>query len=665
MSSTGPYRPGDVERTQSLIAASRSLHRTLPNPVALEREEDRARLIGRVRVIEGVVVALVLVLLLGFWNLQIVHGARYTKLASENLLRNTRVRPARGLVLDRNGRILAANTASYELALIRELVHDEEAVLAWLATVAQAPISTLRARLETQRHHPPFRPVVVASGLTQSQVVRVEARRREYPGVLVQVSPQRYYPLGTSAAHVLGHVGEISPRQLERWDDRYRMGDVVGQLGIEGTYNGDLQGFAGSKLAVVNNVGREIRMLEQYPPEPGHTVILTLDADLQLRVEELLAGRRGAVVALDVNTGGILALASSPAFDPNAFAKRFSAQEWQALVQDPARPLQNRALGANLPPGSPFKIVMAVAGLEEGFITSDTTYFCPGGKTLYGRFFRCLGQHGEVNVVQALAYSCNSFFYELGVKLGRERIVRWARRLGLGDATGIDLPDEQDGIIPSDEWLARMGYRFDPGETVSISIGQGRLAASPLQMAHMAATVSSGFVRPPHLLFRVEVSSGGGHGARTHTPSTRPAEFRETTRRTVLRGMQGSAQYGTSRRAGLESIRIGGKTGTAQVASTGNVAEDDEDRPEHLRNHAWFVGVAPIDNPEIAIAVYLEHGGSGGRNTAPVGGQVLAYYFGVPPSEVSYQEIPVAPPENRQDAPQGGESERPGQQERR
>lgn len=643
MSSTGPYRPDEGGRGHVRRRRRPEHGSFLSNPMALEREEDRARLIGRVRVIEGLVVALVIVLVLGFWNLQMVQGTRYARMASENQFRNTRIRPARGLVLDRHGRVLATNTASYEIALIREQLVDEPAALAWLATITEAPVETLQARVAAQRNLPRFRPVVVASGLDQSQVVRVEARRREYPGVIVQISPQRFYPLGATAAHVLGHVGEISTRQLESWDDRYRMGDVVGQLGIEGTYNDELQGIAGSKLAVVNNVGREIRLLEQVPPEPGHTVILTLDADLQLRAEELLGTRRGAIVALDVNSGGILALASSPAFDPNSFAERFSAEEWQALIQDPSRPLQNRALGAHLPPGSPFKLVMAVAGLEEGIITGDTTFFCPGGKNMYGRFFRCLGEHGEVNVVEALAYSCNSFFYELGVKLGRERIVRWASRLGLGSATGIDLPDEQDGIIPSDEWLASMGYRFYPGETVSISIGQGRLATSPLQLAHMAATLAGGFVRPPHLLFRVEEAADGGHGARTHTPQSRPSEFSESTRRTVLRGMRGSVQYGTSARARLAPIAVGGKTGTAQVASAENVAEEDEDRPEHLRNHAWFVGVAPVDNPEIAISVYLEHGGSGGRDAAPVGRQVLAHYFGLEPGQVPVEEMPITP----------------------
>lgn len=610
---------------------------------ALETDADRARLATRVRVIEWCVIVLVVALLLGFWQLQLVQGAHYTQLAAENLLRQTRIRPARGLILDRHGEVLAANHASYEVALIREAVADEAAVLSWLGTVLEQPLETLRDRLDEQRDIPRFRPAVLASGVPQNKVVTIQARRREFPGVRVLVSVQRTYPRGSTAAHVLGHVGEISRSQLATWGARYRAGDIVGQLGIEGIYNDDLVGTSGSRLEVVNSVGREVRTLEQAHPDPGRTVILTLDAKLQESIEELMQGRRGAVVALDVNTGGILALASTPAYDPNAFAQRFSAEQWRALLEDEAKPLQNRAVRANLPPGSIFKLVMATAGLEEGIISPNTRYFCPGGKMLYGRWFRCLGHHGEISVVEALARSCNSFFYELGVKLGRERIVKWAEQLGLGDVTGIDLPEEQPGSVPSDEWLALMGLPFFPGETVSIAIGQGRLAVSPLQLAHLASTVATGFVRQPHLLSRIENASGSGSGSHTNSPAARPAGFREATRRIVLRGMVGSIDYGSSRAAHLAPISVAGKTGTAQVASTENVAEEDADRPERLRNHAWFVAVAPADNPEIAIAVFLEHGGSGGAAAAPLGGQILANYFGVPAGQIGYRELPLEP----------------------
>jgi len=282
---------------------------------------------------------------------------------------------------------------------------------------------------------------------------------------------------------------------------------------------------------------------------------------------------------------------------------------------------------------------MATAGLEEGVIDRNTTFFCPGGRTFYGHFYGCLGEHGNVNVVQAIAYSCNSFFYELGVKLGRERIAKWAERFGLGSVTGIDLPNEEGGIVPTDEWLAANERRYYPGETVSLAIGQGPLAVSPLQQAHMAATAATGFVRQPHLLLEVEASSASDtRRGFNFEPDTRPATFTEATRQVLLRGMAGSIAYGTSRRARLEGVTVGGKTGTAQVASSTRVAEEDADRPVHLRNHAWFIAVAPLDDPEIAIAVFMEHGGSGGAVASPIGGQLLAEYFG---AEIAYREVPV------------------------
>lgn len=659
--SFGPYRPDDDGAGTSPDRAAWSRQRAIDrHRAALETPADRLRLLRRVRGLEWAMVVLVVALLLGFWQLQVVQGARYTELANQNLTQHTRIRSARGLILDRRGKVLATNRPAYEVALVREASPDVDGALRWLSGLLEIPHEVLEDRLAQQRDLPRFRPAVLASGVAQAQVVSIEARRREYPGVIVQVTARRYYPNGTSAAHVLGHVGEISRRQLEGWGERFLMGDVVGQQGVERVYNDDLVGAAGSKLAVVNSVGREVRVIEQNPPAPGETVVLTIDEELQRRIEEILGERRGAVVALDVETGGILAMVSAPAFDPNAFASRFSTEQWEEIVSDPARPLSNRALQAALPPGSLFKLVMATAGLEEGIIGPSTTYFCPGGKTLYGRFFRCQGQHGNISVVDALALSCNTFFYELGVRLGRERIIEWAEKLGLGAVTGVDLPDEQEGILPTDEWLQRAGLRFYAGDTVSIAIGQGRLAVSPLQVAQMAAIIGSGFVREPHLLARVEESSGLLFGSRRYAARARTADFTEATRELVLRGMEGSVAYGTSRRAGLPNVAVGGKTGTAQVVSADRVARNDEDRREELRNHAWFVALAPVEAPRIALAVFIEHGGSGGAVAAPVGAQVLSTYFGLPAEQVEFREIPVAPaqePADRREAPA-----RPGRQ---
>ncbi len=653
---TGPWRPDDDGRVALKPPPARSVHRALLlGPRALETAADRQRITDRVRVLEVIAAVLVVALLLGFWQTQVIHGAEYASLAEDNLWKRSRVRPTRGLILDRNGEILATNRPSYEVALVRELVDDEGEVLRWLSTVLEEPQEVLRQRLDRQRSTARFRPVVVASGVPKEHVVRIEARRLEHPGVVVQVHARRFYPRGETAAHVLGYVGEISPQQLDSWGEQFSLGDIVGKLGVESVYNDDLAGYAGNRLVVVNSVGREIRLESEDAPQPGETVVLTIDVALQERLEELLRDRRGAAVILDTTSGGVLALASSPAFNPNAFADRFSVEQWESLLRDPAKPLHNRGVRAGQPPGSIFKLVLATAGLEEGIISSNTTYFCPGGKTYYGRFFRCLGQHGNVNVVQALAQSCNSFFYELGVKLGRERIVRWAQRFGLGATTGIDLTEEEGGIVPSDDWLASNGRRYYPGETVSLSIGQGPLAVSPLQLANVAATAATGFVRQPRLLLRIEGASGGG--TRSYPNEQRPAPFSSAVRDLVARGMAGSVAYGSSWRARLPTVAVGGKTGTAQVASATRVAENDEDRPEHLRNHAWFVAAAPIDNPEVAVAVYLEHGGSGGAEAAPIGGQILASYFGKQLDERDYQQLPFVEPDANTETTTGDDPE--------
>lgn len=638
--SFGPWRPDDDGRVGRAARQARSVH-LAPKPGlrALERASDRRSVMVRVRVLEWAAAAATILILLGFWQIQIVRGAEWTARAEANQHHTTRVRAARGLILDRNHEILATNQASYEVAIIREAIDDLDEEIRYLSAMLDVPITVLERRLAEQQGVPRFRALVLAAAVDARIVVQLQARRREHPGIVVQVEPRRHYPLGTTAAHVLGSVGEVSRRQLTAWGDPYRMGDIVGQQGVEGVYNDALVGLPGARYALVNSVGREVTVLREDAAHPGETVVLTLDAQLQRLAEELLVGHRGAVVVLNARTGGILTMASAPTFDPALFAARFSREEWDALQNDPLKPLQNRAIQVVHAPGSTFKIVMATAGLEEGVIDRNTTFFCPGGRNFYGRFYRCLGSHGNMNVVQALAYSCNSFFYELGVKLGRERIVKWAQQFGLGAKTGIDLPNEEGGIVPSDEWLASQGRNYYPGETVSLAIGQGPLAVSPLQQAHMAATAATGFVRQPHLLLKVEASAAGRvPRGFDRTPETRPASFSEATRQLLLRGMAGSIAYGTSRRARLDGVTVGGKTGTTQVASSSRVAEENADRPEHLRNHAWFIAVAPIDDPEIALAVFVEHGGSGGAVASPIGGQILAAYFG---TEIAYREITV------------------------
>ena len=630
--SFGPWRPdqdGRVHKTQPRERRERRTATILSRTSAvLGNVEDQECQNWRLQVLAVGLVGLFGLLLLGFWRLQIVHSSHYRELAQGNVLRSVRLRPTRGLILDRNGEILATNRPAYEVALVRENLTDLDATLQWLSDVLGQPAGELEARLDRHQNLPQFRPVVIADGVPLVTVATIEARRLEHPGVVVQVQTKRDYPHGQLAAHVLGHVGEISRRQLDDLADRrFRMGDIIGQDGIERRYNDELAGHTGERLTVVNSAGREVRVLHEQPPQPGMTIMLSLDWALQQRAEALLSGRAGAIVLLDVRSAEILAMVSAPTYDPNAFSARFTSEDWRQLTEDPRKPLQNRSLRASYPPGSTFKLIMAVAGLEQQVVSPTTTVFCPGGRTLFGRFYNCLGQHGNVHLQQALSVSCNSYFYELGVRLGRSRIVQAATQLGLGERTGVDLPSEEPGLLPSQSWLDRQQRRWYPGETVSVSIGQGPLNVTPLQMAQAAAIIATGFDYTPHLMTQVEEPSSttGGFG---WSMRARPAALRLTTRESVLAGMASAVEQGTARRALVPTIQIGGKTGTAQVVRR-SLTRDVEEIAEHLRNHAWFVGVAPINEPEVAIAVLVEHGGSGGTVAAPLAGQLLTDYFGV------------------------------------
>ncbi|MCH7824620.1 MAG: penicillin-binding protein 2 [Acidobacteria bacterium] len=634
MSTVGPWRPESSPKSTG--ARRRPIFRRdpgAPDEVTLESPIVRSRLLSRVRVAEGVVILMVMLLLFGFWRLQVVHAAHYRELADNNRHRNIIVRAPRGLITDRNDLLLAANRAAFNVAIVREELDDRDATLEWLAGVLGVTPDMLRERLDRRKQGiPVFQPVVIAGDIDAALVAAIEARSLEYPGVLIQPEHKRHYPKGRVAAHVMGYVGEINAAQLASWEQgRYRMGDIVGKLGLERVHEGRLSGFAGDEEIIVDSVGRTVRVLNQIPPEPGNTLTLTLDLLLQQQAEALLEGKKGAIVMLDVNTGGVLALASAPTFDPNMFARRFSQAEWNAVTNDLARPLQNRALQSAYPPGSIFKLMMAVAGLENGIITPETTVTCTGGGTYYRQYRSCNAVHGKVSLESAIGRSCNVYFYELGAKLSRQQIIEVAQRFGLGARTGIDLLNEGTGILPTDEWVSQAPPPRDgnwyPGETIGLSIGQGPIDTTPLQLAQMAATLATGVRITPHLVETVENAAGREIEM---APRNQPVDINLSPyhRAAILSGMRAATHpvTGTARRAANPDYDFGGKTGTAQVASAA-AAGPEGDRPEELRNHAWFVGIAPVDAPEIAIVVFIEHGGSGGVAAAPLAGLLMTAYF--------------------------------------
>ena len=560
----------------------------------------------------------VIVLTVRFWQLQIVRGEEFSDLARDNYLQTERRRAPRGLVVDRRGEVLARSEPSFTLLA-------DEAGLGQLEALGLLPFGGEdRANLEARAARGP---AVVRSGIPFSEAAFFEARRRELTGVRVEFVPARDYPLGQATAHLLGYVGEVTAAQLllEEFVTA-ASGDLVGQDGIERVYNGVLVGSDGYLDRVVDSRQRVLISdgLRSTEPVRGETLQLNVIGTLQEAARRAFADERGAFVALAVPTGEVLGLGSYPAEDPEDF--RGDAGKFRAMLADPATPLLNRAVQGTYPPGSSFKLVTAAAGLAEGVVDAETRYTCNGRARVAGRTFRChrAQGHGALTLREAIAKSCNVFFYRLSEALDVDVIASYARAFGLGTPSGVDLRNEATGLVPTRAWKRRvMGERWYASETASVSVGQGAMSVTPIQMARLAAAVASlGRMPSP----RVVGSEAGGR-----VDGVLPEHF------TVLRdGMREAVVSGTAWRARIPIARVAGKTGTAQVASADAVAPDNEDRPYELRTHAWFVGFAPLEDPEIAVAVVVEHGGAGGAAAAPIGGEILRTFFeGAPEARIA------------------------------
>jgi penicillin-binding protein 2 len=475
----------------------------------------------------------------------------------------------------------------------------------------------IRERLARRQ---PYRPVVVKTDASLADVAALEARRLELPEASVEVVPLRSYPLASAAAHALGRVGEITERQLQLAAyEGIAAGALVGQAGLESRYNRQLMGQDGFRRVIVNSRGLEVTEAERQAPVDGPSLTLAIDAGLQAAVEQAFEGRAGAAVALDPRSGEILAMASTPAFDPNAFTTGIDATLWSSRAGDPRTPLINRVIQGAYSPGSTFKVIAAVAALEEGVITPATTFYCPGQTTIYGNVFHCHeeGGHGVIALEGALAHSCNVYFYNVGVRLEIQRLAKWAKAMGLGSPTGIDLPHEGSGLMPSPEWKQRVFKApWYPGETVSVAIGQGQVSATPLQMARVAAVIASGgkLVRP-HLV--------------KDAPDSEPVPLgiKPSTIEAVKAGMRAVVAYGSGARSRMQTVEVAGKTGSAQVVAKARLQKSPG--AEEYQPHGWFICFAPAEAPTIALAVLVEHGKSGAGSAAPVARRILAHYFGV------------------------------------
>src|SRR5688572_5605573 len=576
----------------------------------MAQTEDRRRITVRLTALQVSVVITFAALAISFWFLQIVQHSRFEEMAENNHQRTLALRAPRGVLFDRHGKVLVENRHSFNISIDRERTKDLDRTIRTLATVAGLDVAQLRQIVDRHRGEPTYRPIVVIEDATLAQVAAITARRLDFelPDVVVQEVPTRQYPADALAAHVFGYVGEANDTQV---GDGVSTGAIVGQSGIERVYNKILMGEDGAKRVVVNSMGREIRTLEEEKPKEGRRVQLTIDYDLQKAAEDGFrhAGFNGSALILDPNNGEVLSLVSLPAYDPNDFAAGIDRATWNALNTDPLRPLQNRTIQGRYSPGSTFKIVVATAALEEGIVDPDFRIGCGGGATFFGRYFLChlKGGHGYVDMRTALEKSCNVYFYTLGNMLGVDKLHKWAVNLGLAGLTGIDLPNEQESLVPSTEWKRqRYGERWYPGETISVSIGQGQVSVTPASLAVMMATVANGGTRvTPHVIRAVD--EGGGWKMATPPAVAERVAFKPTTLSALHEGLWRVVNAnGTGGRARIPGRDVAGKTGTAQVISNqGRQAARGSGRD--LRDHGWFVFFAPKDNPQIAGVIFGEH----------------------------------------------------------
>ncbi|MGE3513252.1 MAG: penicillin-binding protein 2 [Vicinamibacterales bacterium] len=592
--------------------------------------EERRRLTNRLAILQYLVTVLFAALLASFWVLQVVQHEKYKELAENNHQRTLPLRAPRGVVFDRDGKVLVENRHSFGISIVREHTRDLDRTIRLLSELLGLEESRIREIVDRHKREPSYRPIPIVQDASLAQVAAVTARRldSELPDVVVEPVPTRRYP-ATMAAHLFGYVGEVNDAQLADGEG-LKSGDVVGQAGIEKIYNTVLMGQDGARRVVVNSVGREIRTLEQEEPTEGKRVQLTIDGDVQKSVEDAFKATpfNGAAVVLDPRNGEVLAFASLPAYDPNAFASGIDRSTWAALNSDQLRPLNDRAIQGRYSPGSTFKMAVGLAGLEEGTISPETTVYCPGSANFYGRNFKCWkrGGHGSVNLARAIEQSCDVYFYTVGNQLGVDKIHKWSTALGLGVKSGIDLPNEVQGLIPSTAWKReKLREKWYAGETISVAIGQGQVSVTPISLAVYAATLANGRFRvTPHLLKAVDDGNGW---TPVPTPEPEPVVDISPEKMQAIRdGMWRVVNAGgTGGRARIEGKDVAGKTGTAQVISNaGRMAARTTTR--NLRDHGWFVFFAPANAPTIAGVVFAEHGIHGG-NAVRIARHVLDTYF--------------------------------------
>ena len=583
-------------------------------------------------VIFGICFGIILLgLFIRLWNLQVIQGEKFRTLSEDNRIAYRLVQSPRGMVLDSQGELLADNRASFNIYLIRENAKNPKQTIRLLAEITKQPFEVLYEKI---RNANPFRPFLIKADISRKTMAFLEEHKPDYPGVFVQATPLRRYPSKEQASHLLGYLGEVTNRQLQRLKQRnYRQGDLLGQYGVERTQEKFLRGQSGFKQVEVDAYGRELRIVRPFVEKAGNNVYLTIDMELQKKAEELFEAHEGSIVILDPSDGAILAMVSKPSFNPNIFAGGIDAKDWKGLMKDPLKPLENRAIRGQYPPGSIFKIVMGFAILNEKIARSDEKIRCHGTFPFGKKIFRDWkkGGHGPIDFIQSLAQSCDVYYYTNGHKLGIERIARYARMFGLGSPTGFGAA-EKGGLVPSDAWKRRrFKERWYEGETISVSIGQGFNLITPMQAANLIATVANGgYLWKPYIVKKV-LNPGGKPLFESRPRLIRKIPISQKIFRKVREALKEvvHGKKGTAKKAQVPDIFVAGKTGTAQTVDlkyTGRKRKPEE-LPRKFRDHSWFVAFAPYEKPTIAIAILGENAGRPGSFFAPYAKELISFYL--------------------------------------
>jgi penicillin-binding protein 2 len=592
--------------------------------------EDKVSQI-RLTAVQYALLGIFLVLAFGLWRLQVARNDYYNTLAEQNRIKQVPILAPRGKILDREGRIIVDNYPSFSVLLLRDQKRDILADADKIAPGLHMEPDELRTRLKRMAAVPGYQPMFLKDDITPDELAFIESHRAELPELEMITVHRRLYPRNGFMAHVIGYVGQVSEDMLNQpqWE-LYNPGDIVGMSGVEQYYNDILMGKNGSRQVLVNSRGKEVGTLSDVPAQPGKQLKLTIDLDLQIAAEEALEGKPGAIVAMNPHTGEILAMVSRPAFDPNDFAVRVTRDKWNALITDPGKPLLNKAIQAQLAPGSVFKTIMATAGLQEG-VAQTLVVNCGGGKTFYGRFFKCWiasthGSHGSVNISKAIYQSCDSYFYTLAEKLGIGKIAKYATMLGLGQKTGVDLPQEVSGVMPSEEWkIKNFKQKWYAGETISVGIGQGAVATTPIQLARaVAAITTDGRLVHPHIAFPEQFPANFKQVS-TYSDAAQ-IQIDEDNWQTITDAMSlVVSPMGTAGSAAVKGVDIAGKTGSAQTVSNDFKKRLGAEGKSNFKDNGWFVGVTPRRNPDVVVACLFE-GGEHGALAARVATKVIAAY---------------------------------------